>query len=282
MFVLILCVNLFVSIIFVLLFEFFICFFVLVVYLTDFLCIFFRFFYDIFFCFSSISRHTRCALVTGVQTCALPISPPLHPPGRGSSRALNPFQSHQTVSPVNHSRETSLSLHPSTWRAFLPPRPQTISWRPVIKGAFALPFLGTIPSSRSLRAPCIPDQPSADWVPPAFRRWTPAETRFALARAGAARLRRSGRDDDKFGGSPARAGHGGSTGRGDPPRAGLTPPAPRRRRPSRRTAHSAGPAGRPPAGRRARVAPWHSRRPARCRSRAPTGERKSNRLNSSH
>src|SRR3546814_8259440 len=27
-----------------------------------------------FFLFSSRSRHTRCALVTGVQTCALPIS----------------------------------------------------------------------------------------------------------------------------------------------------------------------------------------------------------------
>src|SRR3546814_5317728 len=31
--------------------------------------------YDIwFFFFSSRRRHTRCALVTGVQTCALPIS----------------------------------------------------------------------------------------------------------------------------------------------------------------------------------------------------------------
>src|SRR3546814_8235324 len=29
-----------------------------------------------FFCFSSRRRHTRCALVTGVQTCALPILPP--------------------------------------------------------------------------------------------------------------------------------------------------------------------------------------------------------------
>src|SRR3546814_6333041 len=29
------------------------------------------------FCFSSRRRHTRCALVTGVQTCALPISPRL-------------------------------------------------------------------------------------------------------------------------------------------------------------------------------------------------------------
>src|SRR3546814_19133103 len=31
------------------------------------------------FCFSSRRRHTRCALVTGVQTCALPISD--HGPG---------------------------------------------------------------------------------------------------------------------------------------------------------------------------------------------------------
>src|SRR3546814_19535170 len=30
----------------------------------------------VFFFFSSRRRHTRCALVTGVQTCALPISGP--------------------------------------------------------------------------------------------------------------------------------------------------------------------------------------------------------------
>src|SRR3546814_7742508 len=30
--------------------------------------------YGVFFLFSSRRRHTRCALVTGVQTCALPIS----------------------------------------------------------------------------------------------------------------------------------------------------------------------------------------------------------------
>src|SRR3546814_7858257 len=35
---------------------------------------FFFFFFDSFFFFSSRRRHTRCALVTGVQTCALPIS----------------------------------------------------------------------------------------------------------------------------------------------------------------------------------------------------------------
>src|SRR3546814_10716328 len=37
------------------------------------LCLSFSFF------FSSRRRHTRCALVTGVQTCALPISPLRHP-----------------------------------------------------------------------------------------------------------------------------------------------------------------------------------------------------------
>src|SRR3546814_8292886 len=31
----------------------------------------------LYFFFSSRRRHTRCALVTGVQTCALPISAPL-------------------------------------------------------------------------------------------------------------------------------------------------------------------------------------------------------------
>src|SRR3546814_1437246 len=36
------------------------------------LCCIVKFF--IFFFFSSRRRHTRCALVTGVQTCALPIS----------------------------------------------------------------------------------------------------------------------------------------------------------------------------------------------------------------
>src|SRR3546814_7615021 len=33
----------------------------------------FTLFYTDFFFFSSRRRHTRCALVTGVQTCALPI-----------------------------------------------------------------------------------------------------------------------------------------------------------------------------------------------------------------
>src|SRR3546814_2498688 len=44
-------------------FELFVCVLVL-----------FSFISCLFFFFSSRRRHTRCALVTGVQTCALPIS----------------------------------------------------------------------------------------------------------------------------------------------------------------------------------------------------------------
>src|SRR3546814_10109919 len=54
-----------------------------------------------FFFFSSRRRHTRCALVTGVQTCALPIlaaqpaaavrtrRPPAAPAGQQKGRAVN-------------------------------------------------------------------------------------------------------------------------------------------------------------------------------------------------
>src|SRR3546814_7412055 len=42
------------------------------------------FYSSFFFFFSSRRRHTRCALVTGVQTCALPISPaPVGAPNPG-------------------------------------------------------------------------------------------------------------------------------------------------------------------------------------------------------
>src|SRR3546814_6925242 len=44
--------------------------------------------YDLFrvFFFSSRRRHTRCALVTGVQTCALPISCTVAAPSRLPAR----------------------------------------------------------------------------------------------------------------------------------------------------------------------------------------------------
>src|SRR3546814_15706226 len=42
----------------------------------------------LFFFFSSRRRHTRCALVTGVQTCALPILPAPAVAQRDGDRAL--------------------------------------------------------------------------------------------------------------------------------------------------------------------------------------------------
>src|SRR3546814_7144104 len=47
-------------------------------------CVVFEFICVVFF-FSSRRRHTRCALVTGVQTCALPIS---HVAEDGRAQAL--------------------------------------------------------------------------------------------------------------------------------------------------------------------------------------------------
>src|SRR3546814_8179039 len=44
----------------------------------------------IYFFFSSRRRHTSCALVTGVQTCALPIC--LVPPRPGVPRTLGPAE----------------------------------------------------------------------------------------------------------------------------------------------------------------------------------------------
>src|SRR3546814_4473594 len=44
------------------------------VFIAFMLCLSVSFVFLFFFFFSSRRRHTRCALVTGVQTCALPIS----------------------------------------------------------------------------------------------------------------------------------------------------------------------------------------------------------------
>src|SRR3546814_8183239 len=55
----------------------FVCFFDLVCCFVFSVLVFFMFFFFFFF-FSSRRRHTRCALVTGVQTCALPIFGPGH------------------------------------------------------------------------------------------------------------------------------------------------------------------------------------------------------------
>src|SRR3546814_10755347 len=53
-----------------------------------------------YFFFSSRRRHTRCALVTGVQTCALPISTP--PPQKQPWE--NAIASNTSDSSLKHSR----------------------------------------------------------------------------------------------------------------------------------------------------------------------------------
>src|SRR3546814_2217851 len=58
------------------------------------------------FFFSSRRRHTRCALVTGVQTCALPISPKLTFRAPGPPRPSRPYPS-----PASSARLTVNCIH---------------------------------------------------------------------------------------------------------------------------------------------------------------------------
>src|SRR3546814_3823328 len=76
-------------------------------------CCFFVLFYlcsslfIVHFFFSSRRRHTRCALVTGVQTCALPISSPDCPPGNSPRQNPNAASSAWVPahSPLSRSEE---------------------------------------------------------------------------------------------------------------------------------------------------------------------------------
>jgi hypothetical protein len=63
---------------------------------------------------------------------------------------------------VHRTMHERLAVRSPIRGAFLlpPDTPMTIPWRPGREPS-RYPVLGTIPSSRSLRAPCIPDQPSA-------------------------------------------------------------------------------------------------------------------------
>src|SRR3546814_10269402 len=60
-----------------------------------------------YFFYSSRRRHTRCALVTGVQTCALPISPP-GPTSRATEATA------QTSDPSSSAAVTSPATAPGT------------------------------------------------------------------------------------------------------------------------------------------------------------------------
>src|SRR3546814_2095623 len=60
---------------------------------------------DVIFFFSSRRRHTRCALVTGVQTCALPISQSLRPAFAG-------IDAGDWVDPSGETRDVTVRLAP--------------------------------------------------------------------------------------------------------------------------------------------------------------------------
>src|SRR3546814_2654413 len=55
----------------------------------------------VLFFFSSRRRHTRCALVTGVQTCALPISAPLDLANPTVTACVRKLEKHLGVTLIN-------------------------------------------------------------------------------------------------------------------------------------------------------------------------------------
>src|SRR3546814_7421892 len=67
----------------------------------------------LYFFFSSRRRHTRCALVTGVQTCALPIllrasSCPKQWASRGENENANRHRNFKKADPPSSARERGL------------------------------------------------------------------------------------------------------------------------------------------------------------------------------
>src|SRR3546814_7443611 len=74
----------------------------------------------LFFFFSSRRRHTRCALVTGVQTCALPISA-IYDPDGPSGTPLALFESGAILLYLADKTGQFISADPNT-------RYETIQW----------------------------------------------------------------------------------------------------------------------------------------------------------
>src|SRR3546814_16948061 len=114
----------------------------------------------VLFFFSSRRRHTRCALVTGVQTCALPIlsrwpprflssrtpAPPLSPKKRIASAIIAPFLVKPKDSASTPARQvTSAGAQPRKATAFAKRAPAMCSFNP---SARALSPNAPIPSER--------------------------------------------------------------------------------------------------------------------------------------
>src|SRR3546814_20642419 len=83
-----------------------------------------------FFFFSSRRRHTRCALVTGVQTCALPIFSRANSPNRASLRSAithpNPSRREEAcITPMPPSPARSSSSYRDAFHAVHSAQPST-------------------------------------------------------------------------------------------------------------------------------------------------------------
>src|SRR3546814_2790764 len=85
------------------------------------------------FCFSSRRRHTRCALVTGVQTCALPIfpNPSIASPSPGISqeeqRRLQELEAARTARLFSSTESRSSNNPVSASSTTPPPQPDLTS-----------------------------------------------------------------------------------------------------------------------------------------------------------
>src|SRR3546814_10064577 len=75
-------------------------------------CLVFSFF------FSSRRRHTRCALVTGVQTCALPISPSRNCCSGSEARSSPPYSLQQQRSEERRVGKECVSTCRSRWSPY--------------------------------------------------------------------------------------------------------------------------------------------------------------------
>src|SRR3546814_3125337 len=78
---------------------------------------------NVFFFFSSRRRHTRCALVTGVQTCALPISKPLQ-----REMLRNRIFSGETVMAISFGSENGIPTPLSSPQEFVPIHQMSLQW----------------------------------------------------------------------------------------------------------------------------------------------------------